>query len=99
MNIMVVHERMLIGAVDSFMSTIVHVRPHLAEPYRDQLEAFAEAWLSEGGSNELDRVDNEWIESYLQRTEARIDARVALREFYSWAQREGLINSIPNALS
>jgi hypothetical protein len=50
---------MLLGAIDSYLSSVVHVRPFLAATYRAQLEAMAERWLAEylAGVEELRFID------------------------------------------
>lgn len=93
MTITLVHERMLLGAIDSFLSTVVHVRPYLAASYRDHLERFADYWLEEGNLNELDSVDPDAIMFYLSTLENPAPAEAVLKEFYRWAEREGLIDN------
>ena len=91
----IVHERMLVGAIDSFLGSVVHVRPHLAADYREQLERVAERWIAGGGQNELERVHHDWLEFYLKTVEDPATAEIALRDFYRWALRENLIDCTP----
>lgn len=88
-----VHERMLIGAIDSFLSTVVHVRPYLATVYREQLEQFADYWIEEGYPNELDSVDEDALAFYLATRPYPATAEKVLREFYSWAHNAGLLDT------
>lgn len=92
-----VHGRMLLGAIDSFMATVVHVRPHLAPGYRDALEAFAETWIDGGHPNQIDSLDEVWLLSYLEGCGIRSLTEIALREFFAWAKHEGLLERIPRA--
>lgn len=95
MNDPIVHERMLVGAIDSFLGSVVHVRPYLAAEYREQLERVAERWIAGGGQNELDRIHPDWLEFYLKTVEDPTTAEIALRDFYRWALRENLIDYAP----
>jgi len=93
-----VHERTLLGALDSFLAGVVHVRPYLAGSYRDQLEAFAEGWLAAGGANQIDSISPAWLAAYFQTASDRAAAEEALRQFYDWAVAEGLTEHWPLTL-
>lgn len=94
-NELVAHDRMLVGAIDSFMGSVVHTRPFLASEYREQLERLAERWIGEGGANALAAVSSEWLRSYLAGTEEPEKAELAVRELYTWALSEELITASP----
>ena len=93
-NLMLVHERTLVGAVDSFLGQLVHVRPHLAGAYRQHLEVMAEHWLATGQPNLLEMLSPRWLKQYLQVPQYE-DHLYALRDFYAWAVREGLLERSP----
>lgn len=82
------HEHTLLGAIDSYLSTLVHVRPYLARSYRQVLEAMAAQWLALGGQNMLGAIDVPWLNRYVGSHALRISA---VQDFYAWADREGLL--------
>ena len=94
-NELIAHDRMLVGAIDSFMGSVVHTRPFLASAYREQLERMAERWINEGGPNALAAVTSEWLHSYLASAEEPEKAELAVRELYTWALNEELIAASP----
>ncbi|CAN5584455.1 hypothetical protein BH10CHL1_BH10CHL1_05120 [soil metagenome] len=93
-NLTLVHERTLVGAVDSFLGQLVHVRPHLAGAYRQHLEVMAEHWLATGQPNLLEMVPPSWLKKYLQVPHYE-HHQSALRDFYVWAVRENLLERSP----
>ena len=92
---LIVHERMLLGAIDSFMAYTVHVRPFMAARYREALEDMAVAWIDSGGVNEIEAPTTEWMASYVSRARDRATTKTAIRDFYAWAMREGLTDHSP----
>ena len=97
-NFDLVHERTLMGAVDSFLGQLVHVRPHLAGAYRDHLETMVEQWLTAGYANQLEAVTGDWLQHYLRSAaQAEPDQRPdrAVRDFYQWAVRQQLLEHSP----
>lgn len=93
-----VAERTLLGAVDSFLKSTVHVRPQFAGRFETISEAWIDAWLEAGGENRLEAVDGVWLQQYLtQITEDREDAERFFQTFYAWAVRENLIDASPLA--
>jgi len=85
-----VHERTLLGAIDSYMSALVHVRPYLAHGYRQVLADLAERWLDEAGANSVTAVamDQTWLSRYVA---GNVGRGAALKDFLAWAGREGLL--------
>ena len=87
---LLIHERTLLGAIDSYLGGLVHVRPHLATGYRASLELLADQWLAAGGTNELT-----WAFVHNQSNDADSDKHtkdmIALEDFARWAQREHLL--------
>jgi hypothetical protein len=95
-----VAERTLLGSVDSFLKSTVHVRPQLASRFEEIADAWIDAWLEEGGENSLEAVDATWLERYLaQLGEGRMEAERFFRAFYAWAVRENLVDASPLAHS
>jgi hypothetical protein len=93
-----VAERTLLGAVDSFLKSTVHVRPQLVGRFEAISEAWIDAWLEAGGENNLEAVDREWLQHYLaQITEEREETERFFQNFYAWAVRENLIDASPLA--
>lgn len=92
---LIVHERTLLGALDSFQGTMVRTRPYLAAAYNEILEDFAERWIDSGHPNELDAIAPAWIEAYLSTQEDRSTATAALHGFFSWAVAQHLIATHP----
>lgn len=94
-----VAERTLLGAVDSFLKSTVHVRPQLIGRFETISEMWIDAWLEEGGENRLDAVDSVWMSAYLARLDE--DERDAVLRFftvfYTWAVRENLVDVSPLA--
>ena len=92
----VVHERTLLGAIDSYLSQLVHTRPQLASDHREALEHFAEVWLHEhSGENDVTAAttDRVFMKSYLARVEHAGPTMLALKSFVDWGRKEGLIIS------
>ena len=85
-----VHERTLLGAIDSFLKALVRLRPQQAAAYGDVLEDFATCWLERGGLNQVESVERDWLTLYLETSSDRIAAAAALGDFYEWVGREGL---------
>jgi hypothetical protein len=91
-----VTERTLLGAVDSFLKSVVHVRPQLVNRFEEISEAWIDSWLEAGGANWLEAVDGKWLQSYLeQRGDARGEVEHFLRTFYAWAVKENLLDAAP----
>jgi hypothetical protein len=93
----IVHERYLLGAVDSFLGTIVHVRPHLAADLREHLEHMAETFIEAGHPNQIEALNADWLHNYLAQVEDRAAVENSLREFFRWALQEHLITASPLA--
>jgi hypothetical protein len=91
----IVHERMLLGAMDSFLKELVHVRPFLVARYEEALTTLAERWLAGGGENQLAALDSGWLESYLTQSEQGAAVEAALADFYRWAIRARLVQTNP----
>ena len=91
----VVHERTLLGALDSFLGTIVRTRPQLAAAYGQHLEDFADRWLASDYPNEIDSVAPHWISAYLASSLDRTTAEAAIRSFFSWALGQKLVSEHP----
>ena len=91
-----VAERTLLGAVDSFLKSTVHVRPQLVARFEAVSDAWIDAWLESGGENMLEAVNGEWLQNYLaQLEESRDDAVRFFQLFFAWAVRENLIDASP----
>jgi site-specific recombinase XerD len=90
-----VHESTLVGAVDSFLKELVHVRPFVAKRYAAVLEEMAERWLDERGVNEVNALDPAWIATYIDEFADPRVATNALQEFYRWAMQGKLIAENP----
>jgi len=91
------HERTLVGAIDSYLKELVHVRPFLAQRYTDVLEGMAERWLDEHGVNAVDAPDAAWVTNYMAGLADRSAALSALQDFYRWALQNNLIVENPLA--
>jgi hypothetical protein len=99
-----VAERTLMGAVDSFLKSIVHVRPQLVKRFEKISGAWIEVWLEEGGENMLEAVYPAWLANYLaqleaQSSEERVEAERFFQIFYTWAVQEKLIDASPITFS
>lgn len=92
---LIVHERTLLGALDSFSGTLVRSRPYLAAAYGDLLDEFADRWLASGYPNEIDAISANWIKAFIASSADRQLAREALRAFFVWAVGQGLITTHP----
>jgi hypothetical protein len=93
-----VAERTLLGAVDSFLRSTVHTRPHLVNRFEDISEAWIDTWLEAGGENSLEAVDRTWLQNYLvQIGDKREETERFFQAFYTWAVRENLIDASPLA--
>ena len=90
-----VHERTLIGAVDSYLKELVHVRPFLVQRYTDILEGMSERWLAQTGNNELNALDNAWLTDYIGAAADQQLTLTALQDFYRWAIQGNLITHNP----
>jgi site-specific recombinase XerD len=92
-----VHERTLLGGVDTFLGHTVHVHPYRAKAYREQLESWAERWLETGGDNSIESVSAGWLREYLAGLpgDDRRQAEEAIGNFYRWATSEGLTTNHP----
>lgn len=95
LNLDLVHESTLVGAVDSFLKELVHVRPSLVQRYAAVLEGMTECWLQENGINELYAIDAEWIATYIAESTDQRVTLTALQEFYRWATQGNLIAKNP----
>jgi hypothetical protein len=91
----IVHERTLLGAIDSYLGGLVHVRPHLAGNYREQLETMAEAALEAGFPNAVEAPEASWLEGFVAVSAEPKEARAAIADFYSWAESQGFVSSAP----
>jgi hypothetical protein len=88
------HQRTLLGAVDTYVSDLVHTRPHLAAAHRARLEDFAEWWLEEqGGANDIRAISAAQVRDYLTRIEPSGASATAVRSFFDWARAEHLIDA------
>src|SRR5688572_10209212 len=91
-----VAERTLMGAVDSFLKSTVHVRPQLVSRFEAIADNWIDAWLEDGGENMLEAVDGPWLRAYLARLgEGRAEAERFCQSFYAWAVKENLIDASP----
>ncbi len=86
-----VHERTLLGAVDSYLKALVHVRPHLARRYEALLENMTQQWFLDGGPNLVAAIDAVWLTKYVAVATDRAMLLLALSDFYRWASRNGLV--------
>jgi hypothetical protein len=87
------NESSLLGAIENYMHSMVHVKPFLAEDYRAVLEDMAEQWLANGGANQLQSVEASWLEGYISQAENETEQRTrrqAIDEFLHWSTREGV---------
>lgn len=90
----IVHERTLLGAVDSYLGHLVHVRPYLAPHYRAGLEAMADDWLEDGHPNWLTAIDSQWLAQWRATMPG---AEKAIDDFFAWTVRAGLVDVNPLA--
>ncbi len=90
-NDYIVHKRTLLGALDSYVKALVHVRPHLAGRYEAHLTDMTQQWLADGGPNLLAAIDAPWLTHYLAAAADRATLLLALSDFYRWASRNGLV--------
>lgn len=89
------HERTLLGAVDSYLGELVHVRPFLIQHYREICESMTEEWLENGGPNAIDALTPEWLLHYVDRQTNSVAATEVLSSFCTWAVEQGLIAESP----
>jgi hypothetical protein len=87
----IVHERTLLGAIDSYLGGLVHVRPHLAGEYREQLEALAEGALAAGLPNAVEAPGAAWLRGFIAACADAEGARAAIGDFYGWAAGQGFV--------
>lgn len=87
----IVHDRTLLGAADSYIRELVHVRPRLADAYEEQMEQFTERWLADGGDNVLSAVDAAWLRAYVAEAADSAAAEETLRSFYAWVAENDLV--------
>lgn len=90
------HERTLLGAIDSYLSQLAHVRPYLVSGYRDVLEHMAEVWLKKGGENQLAALTPLWLNLHIGDATfvaERQLRRESISDFLAWTKREGLVMS------
>jgi len=92
-----VHERTLLGAVDSYLKALVHVRPALVQRYEAVLESLCEAWLATGGANAVAALHVSWLATYLAAVPDRLTALLVCQDFYRWALTEQLLTTNPVA--
>jgi len=90
-----VHERTLVGAVDSYLKELVHVRPFLLQRYADVLEGMTERWLDARGVNAVDAPDAAWIAHYIAEVTDPQAALAAVQDFYRWAVQSNLMAEHP----
>lgn len=90
-----VHEGTLVGAVDSYLKGLVHVRPFLLQRYTEVLENMTECWLEEVGINQLAVLDPKWLGEFIAVSKDRGLAMNALQDFYRWAIQHGLVDDNP----
>lgn len=95
LNIELVHEGTLVGAVDSYLKELVHIRPFLVQRYSELLEEMVERWLDERGANELSALDAQWLTTYIAETVEPGMALNILQAFYRWAIQRSLIVANP----
>ncbi|MBP8251907.1 MAG: hypothetical protein KAX40_06050 [Herpetosiphon sp.] len=94
-DILITHERTLLGAIDSFQGTLVRTRPYLAAEYGEILENFAQAWLDGGYPNQLDSMTYSWIRAYLGANDHPALAKTVLQAFFDWTVTHTLIDHHP----
>lgn len=87
---LIVHDRTLLGALDSFLKAVVHVRPQVVARYEDALATMTEQWLAQGGDNLVARLDPAWLDQYLQATDDPM-LRPALQDFFRWNVQNDLL--------
>ncbi len=93
MNVNLPNENTLLGAIENYMHSMVHVRPFLAGDYREVLEGMAEQWIESGGANVLRAVEPSWLESFIQQApnaDEQTARRTALDDFLNWSAKEGM---------
>ena len=92
-----VAERTLMGAVDSFLKSAVHVRPYLVNSFEEAADGWMNAWFAEDGANVLETVTGAWINRYLAALSVaeRVPVQRFLHAFYSWAVQENLVDASP----
>lgn len=86
-----VHESTLLGAIDSYLKELVHVRPFLVQRYSHLLEEMADRWLAEGGGNALCDLDRQWLQRYVTACADHVAAGQIVQAFYRWAQQRNLL--------
>lgn len=87
------HESTLLGAIDSYLKELVHVRPFLVQRYSHLLEALAERWFAEGGGNALDALDVLWLKRYIAECVDQATAGQVVQAFYRWACQRNLLTA------
>lgn len=87
------HESTLLGAIDSYLKELVHVRPFLVPRYSHLLEELADRWLAEGGGNALYDLDGQWLHRYLAECADHTAASQIVQAFYHWAQQRNLVTA------
>jgi hypothetical protein len=90
-----VHDQTLLGAVDSFLKELVHVRPYRLSQYEAALAALVDAWFAHAGRNQLVAVDESWLQQYLATTADAAATRQVVDDLYRWAVRTNLIAQHP----
>lgn len=88
-----VHESTLLGAIDSYLKELVHVRPFLVQRYSHLLEAMADRWLAEGGGNALSDLDGLWLKRYIAECADQATAGQIVQAFYCWACQRNLMTA------
>ena len=89
------HQSTLVGAVDSYLKELVHVRPFLMQRYTDVLECMVECWLEEIGINQVAMLDPKWLNEFVAVSTDRGIAMNALQDFYRWALQHQLVVENP----
>jgi hypothetical protein len=85
------------GAVDSFLKSVVHVRPYVVNSFEEAADGWMNAWFAEGGANVLEAVDGAWTNRYLASLSAaeRVPVQRFLHAFFRWAVQENLVDAHP----
>jgi hypothetical protein len=90
-----VHERTLLGAVDSFLHGVVHARPFFVKRYQAILEELAERWLADGGANAVDALERRWLVNFVANVDDPTSASLIIDEFFHWAVQNELSLASP----
>ncbi len=89
-------ERTLMGAVDSFLRSVVHVRPQLVRRFEEISDNWMDSWFEAGGENMLEAVDGKWLQHYVEQSgDAREEVERFFALFYAWAVKENLVDAAP----